>query len=454
MERRSKAPANTVMQSRLRFQSLLARSRSTGDIYQNDTEQSDYQKFPETLSRQAMIRGSLVVPLHISPAAGPSPSNLRKTHPILLSSSGTAQNDTVKLPPCRLLSKPGNPFRQGKIQSRQNLRRFWEVVKPPSLQKSREVRSVSHPVRNTVARVAYRTKIGFKQGRPKPFNQDNFLILSDFNDTKHQKLVAVFDGHGIFSSGPYGHEVSAFIKSNLAWFVERIMDESNSSLTTLKSALKAGMQTLNQDLFTKIQIDTSCSGCTASVSIVRDHTVLTANVGDSRTVLGRKCEGGWQAVDLTVDHKPELHQEKVRIEKCGGRVEPIRGRGYVDSGTDAFVGPARVWLKQYRYPGLAMSRSFGDYIASKIGVICEPEISQYDCSAKDKFLVTATDGVWDVVTSQECVEIICPYWEAGDPDGACEALVTEATKRWRTSTSLPGDEVVDDITVVLLFLSM
>ena len=35
-------------------------------------------------------------------------------------------------------------------------------------------------------------------------------------------------------------------------------------------------------------------------------------------------------------------------------------------------GPFRVWLKNENYPGLAMSRSIGDLIASAIGVTAEP----------------------------------------------------------------------------------
>ena len=44
--------------------------------------------------------------------------------------------------------------------------------------------------------------------------------------------------------------------------------------------------------------------------------------------------------------------------KAGGRVEP-----YKDD-RDGFIGPYRVWHKFEQYPGLAMSRSFGDKNAS------------------------------------------------------------------------------------------
>ncbi len=38
------------------------------------------------------------------------------------------------------------------------------------------------------------------------------------------------------------------------------------------------------------------------------------------------------------------------------------------------MGPERVWLKDIDVPGLAMSRSFGDAVASTVGVIVIPGI--------------------------------------------------------------------------------
>ena len=36
------------------------------------------------------------------------------------------------------------------------------------------------------------------------------------------------------------------------------------------------------------------------------------------------------------------------------------------------MGPYRVWLSDDDIPGLAMARSFGDIVASQVGVICDP----------------------------------------------------------------------------------
>ena len=36
------------------------------------------------------------------------------------------------------------------------------------------------------------------------------------------------------------------------------------------------------------------------------------------------------------------------------------------------LGPYRLWLKNENYPGLAMSRSIGDFCAHSVGGISEP----------------------------------------------------------------------------------
>ena len=58
----------------------------------------------------------------------------------------------------------------------------------------------------------------------------------------------------------------------------------------------------------------------------------------------------------------------------GGRIFP-----YKDEDGEQ-IGPFRVWLQEQNIPGLAMTRSFGDYVASTVGVIDEPEILTHEIS--------------------------------------------------------------------------
>lgn len=106
-------------------------------------------------------------------------------------------------------------------------------------------------------------------------------------------------------------------------------------------------------------------------------------------------------------------------------------------------------MRYENIPGLAMSRSFGDYVASQVGVIPEPEVLHFDVTTKDRFLAIASDGVWEFLSNEEIVEMVRPFYLKNDPEGACEKIVRESTAAWKRE-----DDVIDDITIILVFLNM
>jgi serine/threonine protein phosphatase PrpC len=53
-----------------------------------------------------------------------------------------------------------------------------------------------------------------------------------------------------------------------------------------------------------------------------------------------------------------------------------------------------------------MSRSFGDYIASTVGVVSDPEVTYFKVDFEVGFLVIASDGVWEFLTNQNVCEIL------------------------------------------------
>jgi serine/threonine protein phosphatase PrpC len=112
------------------------------------------------------------------------------------------------------------------------------------------------------------------------------------------------------------------------------------------------------------------------------------------------------------------------------------------------LGPARVWLLEQDIPGLAMSRSMGDFVAGSVGVICDPEILEYDITEDDKFLVIGSDGIFEFLANEDVVRIVVPFWKTSDTQGACDALVKEAKTTW-----LQEEDVIDDITCVVVFLN-
>ncbi len=65
--------------------------------------------------------------------------------------------------------------------------------------------------------------------------------------------------------------------------------------------------------------------CCALPPSLQGRTLTTAWVGDSRMVLGRQKKKGWrsawEAIDLSIDHKPTIPEERQRILDTHGRVE-------------------------------------------------------------------------------------------------------------------------------------
>ncbi len=87
-----------------------------------------------------------------------------------------------------------------------------------------------------------------------------------------------------------------------------------------------------------------------------------------------------------------------------------------------------------------MSRSFGDEVAASVGTICDPEIKHFDLTEEDKFIIIASDGIWEFISSQECVEIIKDYYISKDLNGCLKHLFLESSKRW-----IKEEEVIDGI---------
>ena len=136
-------------------------------------------------------------------------------------------------------------------------------------------------------------------------------------------------------------------------------------------------------------------GTTATVVLIEPATsrLFAAQLGDSRAVLGRAIGPDWEAVPLTVDHKPQDPEEKRRVESAGGEV--------------VFLGCWRV-----SHPDstsyLACSRAIGDLALkvphSVVSAVPDVTVRTLDCTM-DCLVVVASDGVWDVMTSDEAVEI-------------------------------------------------
>ena len=309
---------------------------------------------------------------------------------------------------------------------------------------SQENLKPSDPASKKIRQIESICKKGFAGPGIKKTNQDNFFIYKNFLDNPEHIFLGVCDGHGMF-----GHDVSGYLVNHLPQNLNASLKKDDiksisnsedypkiSDITSL-TFVQTNINIVNDD-----NVDSTFSGTTCSSLIFCPTKIISANVGDSRCVVGKFDGKNWKAKNLTRDHKPNEEDEKKRIIEKGGRIE-----SYKDEDGE-FVGPERVWLKTEDVPGLAMSRSFGDDVAHTVGVISQPEIFEYNLVNEDKFILLASDGIWEFISSDECVNIVKDYYLKDDIDGALSYLYKESSKRW-----IMQEEVIDDITLIIMFLN-
>ena len=307
-----------------------------------------------------------------------------------------------------------------------------------------EIPSTSiNPPKKEITQLESICKVGYSGPGVKKKNQDNFFIYKHFINDKDTIFLGVCDGHGMF-----GHDISSYLVNvlpknlNSAFIKENITTVNNDSdfQKIIDITSNVFVQT-NLNLVNDSSIDCTYSGTTCSSLIFSSEKIISINVGDSRCVLGKCINDKWSALNLTRDHKPTEEEEKKRIIDKGGRIEP-----YKDDSGEA-VGPERVWLKGEDLPGLAMSRSFGDDVAHTIGVTSKPEIMEFKLNEEDKFILLASDGIFEFISSDEAVNMVKDYYLKDDIKGALNYLYKVSSQRW-----IMEEEVIDDITLIIMFL--
>ncbi|KAG6405196.1 hypothetical protein SASPL_132782 [Salvia splendens] len=312
-----------------------------------------------------------------------------------------------------------------------------------------------------------------QQGK-KGTNQDAMIVWENFctGEDSRATFCGVFDGHG-----PYGHMVARRVRDALPVLLrsqweskgedeqnhvqenvgfegmrrfDDFMDEDGCESVEaeevervpemhipLKNSILKAFKLMDKELKLHPSIDCFCSGTTTVALIKQDLDLIIGNVGDSRAVLAtRDRDNVLAAVQLTVDLKPNLPREAARIQKCKGRVFALQDEPEV----------ARVWLPNSDSPGLAMARAFGDFCLKDFGLISIPDVYHHHITERDEFVILATDGVWDVLSNKEAVDIVASAPGRGT---AARALVDCATRAWRLKYPTSKN---DDCAAVCLFL--
>ena len=213
--------------------------------------------------------------------------------------------------------------------------------------------------------------------------EDIGVTLPDFIPEKKYSLFGIFDGHG-------GNDVVKYIKDRLPEIIKSNISKLNNNYDSIETILTSSFDKIDNEL--KFY-DSEHTGSTATILLFQDNIIYCANVGDS---------GAYIIYDnylkkINIDHKCSDPKEEARILNSGGKITKNRVMGQ-----------------------LVLSRCLGDLYCKKYGVSNIPDISMNKLDSNVKYVVVASDGVWDVVNENELMNLSKNDKNA---DGLCKDLV-------------------------------
>ncbi|KAJ3676385.1 hypothetical protein LUZ60_003797 [Juncus effusus] len=276
-------------------------------------------------------------------------------------------------------------------------------------------------------------------------------------------FVGVYDGHG-------GAEASQFVLDHLFHHLKRFAtDQDATTPQAIQKAYRAteeGFVSLVRQKWRKSKHSKLANtGSCCLVGVVTHGTLFVANAGDSRAVLGRGERGSAvvEAVDLSRDHnasaqsiRDELRArfpDDPRIVVCIRDVWRVKGIIQVTRS----IGDVYLKSMEFQKPPLDPKYRISTPFASPI-LLAEPEVREHKLQPKDKFVIFASDGLWEHLSGQQAVEIV----NSSPRTGAARTLIKEAIEiaaqkkftRYRDVRNVPKGgkrHFHDDISVVVVF---
>ena len=195
------------------------------------------------------------------------------------------------------------------------------------------------------------------------YMEDKGKSIDGFNNNNNIGIFCIFDGHG-------GREVSAYLQKNIINYFKEFLMEDNIE-NNLINLFQIIDEKFNDDFYNII-------GSTACIIYITKEIskkcFYCANIGDTRCVLIQKNG----AKRISYDDRATDIAESNRVKNNGGII--FGGRVYGQ---------------------LMLTRAFGDSGLKKYGVINTPHINKVDINMDDKYIIIASDGVWDVINENE-----------------------------------------------------
>ncbi|XP_016446364.1 putative protein phosphatase 2C 43 [Nicotiana tabacum] len=289
-------------------------------------------------------------------------------------------------------------------------------------------------------------------------------VLEDHSqvDTgREATFVAIYDGHG-------GPEASRFVRDHLFLHLIRLARENGTiDEEVLKNAFAAtevGFLSLVRRAFGITPL-IATKGCCCLVGVIWKRTLYVANLGDSRAVLGHIGRSNKIfAEQLTKDHNAsieEVRKELMSLHPDDSRiVVNVNGAWRVKGIIQVSRSIGDAYLKKPEFAvGPAYPRFHLKEPLIRPVLRADPSVCSRNLQPGDRFLIFASDGLWELISNQKAVEIV----HNNPREGIARRLVISALDEAARRRKLKYDDLKkydkgarrafhDDITVVVIFI--
>ncbi|KAF7236041.1 [Pyruvate dehydrogenase [acetyl-transferring]]-phosphatase 2, mitochondrial [Varanus komodoensis] len=231
-------------------------------------------------------------------------------------------------------------------------------------------------------------------------------------------------------------EVAPLYLEQLRVYWQDLLNMDTELRLDLKDALIHAFKRLDSDISLEVQapseneltrniaLQVAFSGTTACVAHIDSVHLHVANTGDCRAILGVQNEDGmWSALPLTQDHNAFNKMEALRLKEEHPDTE--EGTLIVNNRLLGVLMPSRAfgdvsfkWSRELQNSVLGNccnteALNIYEFVPPNYHtppyLTAEPEVTYHKIRKQDKFLVIASDGLWDMLSNEEVVRLVADH---------------------------------------------
>lgn len=240
-----------------------------------------------------------------------------------------------------------------------------------------------------------------------------------------------------YQSYHFNQDLDKLYKENLAKYAKETL--ANFEECSIEEHLRSAFLRLDHDIMSEClphghyltlndhAIENGLSGSCACVAYIDETDLYVANTGDCKAVLGVQLDKDhWNTVEMSLDHTgynpaevrrvlnshPNESSHVIKGGRLFGSLAPLRAFG--DMMYKWSIKDRNHLLKvfqQHPYFNVYAEMLMHEHYITPPYLTAEPEIKHRKLSPKDKFLVIASDGLWDFMPPEKVVKLVAGHME-------------------------------------------